>query len=225
MSQDVLTTYEALFKQAQWDLRTAGLYEFEKDAGLWDDLLGVGRVAKKNIGGAFEGAGDLARFGDEPVELADAYKALQKEAPAFRARAHPEGETVLDFGSGAKKTNTGPEPRVAPTPEAKKKPAPKEPVDIDGDGIPDEEKGRGWLSSLGTLGAVGTGVGGLGGGGYLLGKSTAEDEADRRRNLAFGAGMATGVAAPRVLQGIGGRMQDLGAQMGQGMGPAPGGYY
>jgi hypothetical protein len=117
---------------------------------------------------------------------------------------------------------------VAPTPEAKKKPAPKKAppeADVNGDGVVDEGEERGWLGSLATLGAVGTGVGGLGGGGYLLGKSTAEEEADRRRNMAFGAGMATGVAAPRVLQGVGGRLQDLGSQMGQGMGPMPGGYY
>lgn len=51
-----------------------------------------------------------------------------------------------------------------------------------------------WLAGGGILAAGGV----AGGAGHLHGKRKAEEEARRTRNRAFGAGIATGVAAPQV---------------------------
>ena len=56
----------------------------------------------------------------------------------------------------------------------------------------------------GTVAAVGIPAAGVGG--YMLGapdKAQAEAERTRTRNIAFGAGAATGLAAPYVIRGIG----------------------
>ena len=52
---------------------------------------------------------------------------------------------------------------------------------------------------LGTLAALGAGAAGLGGGAYLLGKSSERGKSVRNRNLAFGAGLAAGTLAPKVV--------------------------
>lgn len=58
--------------------------------------------------------------------------------------------------------------------------------------------GMGRLAAgVGTAGVLGTG------GAYLYGRHGAENERKRTRNLAFGAGAATGLALPSVVRGLG----------------------
>ena len=64
-------------------------------------------------------------------------------------------------------------------------------------------------TAIGTLGVLGTG------GGYAYGKNEAADEAKRNRNLAFGAGLATGVAAPKIMGQAGQALSNFGGQGGQ----------
>lgn len=55
---------------------------------------------------------------------------------------------------------------------------------------------RGGLA-LGLAGGVGAPIA------YGLGRSAGEDERKRTRNIAFGAGAATGLAAPKIIRGLG----------------------
>jgi hypothetical protein len=68
-------------------------------------------------------------------------------------------------------------------------------------------------TGLGTLAAVGIPAAGVGG--YMLGapdKAKTEGERQRTRNVAFGAGAATGLAAPYVIRGLGSLANGLGGQ-------------
>lgn len=78
-------------------------------------------------------------------------------------------------------------------------------------------------SGLGPLGVAGLmGAGGLGAAGaYHVGRGRGEEEGQRRRNLAFGAGLATGAVAPKLLGQVGSGLQALGGQMQNTLGPAP----
>ena len=71
-------------------------------------------------------------------------------------------------------------------------------------------------------------TGGLGlGGGYLLGKDRGEDSAGEQAAAGFGAGIATGLAAPSILQGLNELVANQGllpAGMG-GISPNDLGYY
>lgn len=75
---------------------------------------------------------------------------------------------------------------------------------------------------LGPLGIAGLlGLGGLGtAGGLALGQRRGREEGERKKNLAFGAGLATGAVAPRILQHAGRGLSALGGQMQQGQ-PLP----
>ena len=71
--------------------------------------------------------------------------------------------------------------------------------------------------------AAGVGIPAALGGGYLLGRPSQEelDAQTRNRNLAFGAGAATGLTAPFVVRGLG---QLANSAYGGGQGLVPGGY-
>lgn len=65
----------------------------------------------------------------------------------------------------------------------------------------------------GTLAAIGIPAAGLGG--YMLGRpdeAAQEQQRQRTRNIAFGAGAATGLAAPYVIRGIGSLANSIGGQ-------------
>jgi len=217
-----------------------------RQAPVWDDFSElVGRRAPDPASG---------RVGaPSPAAVAPSGPPPRKGLVAGRgAQAEPRGPAVLERGAGpeaagAEVPRYRPQPEGAEgaidraadypatvrTPEAAPPEAgkgPKPTVDVDGDGTPDmaeAPEGPSMWNRMGRMGAATGGLGLIGGGGYLAGKGSGEEEAQRRRNLAFGAGMASGVAAPRVLQGVGDRLQSLGSQMQAGYGPQPamyGGY-
>lgn len=66
-------------------------------------------------------------------------------------------------------------------------------------------------------GLAGTGLGAAGLGiplAYSAGESAAEDEATTTRNLAFGAGLLSGLVGPSLLKGVGGMLGNLGLTSG-----------
>jgi len=67
-----------------------------------------------------------------------------------------------------------------------------------------EREGGRRLRTLGTAAAIG--VPAAAGGGYLMGRPSEEElhaAQTKNRNVAFGAGAATGLAAPYVIRGLG----------------------
>ena len=66
---------------------------------------------------------------------------------------------------------------------------------------------------LGTVAALGIPAAGLGG--YMLGRPNTdeiEQQRVRSRNIAFGAGAATGLAAPHIIRGLGSLANSVGGQ-------------
>lgn len=92
-----------------------------------------------------------------------------------------------------------------------------------GDAPPPEVIRKG-LGPAGVVGLLGAG----GGGAYLAhrhGEAQGREEGNRKRNLAFGAGLATGAVAPRVLQQAGAGLQSLSGRLQQSpLSPYGGGY-
>lgn len=187
---------------------------------------------------------ELADLSLQPQAKARAHKAMQGEAPPYTMRAQgpppaaatapkaappaatpqqPEFTPALTPAPPGKGPNIGPAPassaptKAPPDPSTSgpppKKTAPAEPLDAGdvGDADIDLTKGRGWKlpAGLAAAGILGTG------GGYTYGKNEAAEEATRNRNLAFGAGMATGVAAPRIISHAGQAMSNFGGQSAQ----------
>lgn len=58
------------------------------------------------------------------------------------------------------------------------------------------------MSPFMQAGLMTAGAGALGGGAYMLGKNTGEENKKLHRNIAFGSGMATGLAAPTLLSHV-----------------------
>lgn len=78
------------------------------------------------------------------------------------------------------------------------KPKPKNPPEQSPNSGPSPGSSSGGLSrGAATAGAAGT-AGLAGTGGYLYGQKRTEDEWRKNRNMAFGAGLATGTAAPKI---------------------------
>jgi len=66
---------------------------------------------------------------------------------------------------------------------------------------------------LGAVAALGIPAAGLGG--YMLGRPNTdeiEQQRVRSRNIAFGAGAATGLAAPHIIRGLGSLANSVGGQ-------------
>lgn len=75
-----------------------------------------------------------------------------------------------------------------------------------------EEAARQGLGPMGVAGLLGLG----GAGAYAAhrhGRAAGEEEGNRKRNLAFGAGLATGAVAPQMLRQAGGALQSMSGQL------------
>lgn len=80
--------------------------------------------------------------------------------------------------------------------------------------------GRKGLGPLGVAGLLGLGGAGAAGA-YHVGQRRGQEEGQRRKNLAFGAGLATGAVAPKLLGQVGSGLQALGGKMQGALGPSP----
>ena len=212
---DIFALYGDLFEETHAELvKQAGL--FARMGGAIKNRLASRAFAPKIVEKALD---TTARQSAESQLL----QRLQAQYPAQFANATPEmigqqySHLIKPEVAAARKSRlplgATPPPSALPAPEATR-------TNV-GETATAGKKGMG----LGTLAAVGIPAAGLGG--YMLGRpdeAAQEQQRTRTRNIAFGAGAATGLAAPYVIRGLGSLANSIG---GQGLYPGmmPGGEY
>jgi hypothetical protein len=185
-------------KQANWWRRLvpAGM---QNQTSLIKDLAKRNRAARQNPGvRELENANVNSAVWDRAKQpgLAEAEAAeahLFKNRPG--RRSEPRSGTRIADPSDMPRPNT---PRTAEGGAAAEAAA--------AEGAAAAAEGGSPLARRLAVGA-GLGLGGLGL--YHYGRSSGEQNARTTRNLAFGGGVAAGLAAPRVIRGIGGYVQNL----------------
>jgi hypothetical protein len=241
---DVFDDYTLLYKLAFAEVKP--VFEQTKHAGIVGDFAGgIAKRVGKGVQGVGKGVEDVGHWAQAPrgPNLADQFAALKAEAPGFKARAdagaaeralatadtaalpRPQAPTQATRGNATQVTRADrPAPTAdgtqAATPSAKAK-APPSSADEAAEGASDVAEEAAPKPRRNPL-VTGGLMAGAGGGGYLYGQHEAEQEGLRNRNLAFGAGLATGTVAPQLVRRAGSLLSSIGGQGGYGYGP--GGY-
>ena len=191
------TAYEGLLRAAAQDL--APVWEAqEKHAGAMDNMRNAWKALRGKgleIGG--EGIDDVIRADvgklRNEMSWADAEKAyLEAEAKRNAAGTGFGGELAANQAAG----NFGPRGQAAAAQQAASSANVTNAASANQQ-VATPSTGLNWKHYAGL------GAGGLatGAGAFALGRHQANAESDRKRNLAFGAGLAAGVAAPSLVRG------------------------
>lgn len=192
------TAYEGLLRAAAQDL--APVWEaHEKHAGIadnarnaWRALRGKGlEIGGENIDDVIRA--DVGKLRNE-MSWADAEKAyLAEEAKRNAAGTGFGGELAANQAAG----NFGPRGQQAVAGQQASQAANVNNAAHANQQVAAPSTGLNWKHYAGLGGAALA----TGGGAFALGRHQANAESDRKRNLAFGAGLATGVAAPSLVRG------------------------
>jgi len=186
---DVLADYASLYRAAFADV---GAPLMQKEA----NPLARGMnwfVNKASRGGAGSFLGDIGD-GAQAVKRVDDAAAASKAAPQ---KAVQDASNAADDAARKADDATQKAPAGAPPNANAADDATEEVV---------EEAGR---SGIGYLPAA-LGAGAIGGGAYGLGRYQGQEIGEKNRNLAFGAGMATGAVAPKLMERASGVLNSIG---------------
>jgi len=186
---DVLADYASLYRAAFADV---GAPLMQKEA----NPLARGMnwfVNKASRGGAGSFLGDIGD-GAQAVKRVDDAAAASKAAPQ---KAVQDASNAADDAARKADDATQKAPAGAPPNANAADDATEEVV---------EEAGR---SGIGYLPAA-LGAGAIGGGAYGLGRYQGQEIGEKNRNLAFGAGIATGAVAPKLMERASGVLNSIG---------------
>ena len=221
MNDQLLAEYEVLYKLAYADV--APLFPQEKTA-IRRFLPGSAARVKKMVKGLDDAPIFTGRKNISDLEALDAQRVMRMpDVPPGGAGAQRGAAKAAPQAAAPQAAAPQAAARQAPTPEAaaaKPKPTAQQADDAGeaaGEAVEEgaeevaQQGGRNPLLTAGLLG-------GTGGGAYLYGQHRGDEEARRKRNLAFGAGLATGTVAPQVIKRVGGVLNTIGG----GYGPPPG---
>ena len=204
---DILALYGDLFEEAYASI--------EKQAGIFGR---AGDAIKSRLAARAVAPGAVGKALDRGAQTEASTKVLEA------LRAHPQAGHLFANATPEMIARQYPHlvnPQVAAMRQARlplgaTPPPPSPPVptgaaatEVAGEAATQGGKGMG----AGTLAAIGIPAAGLGG--YMLGRpneAAQEQQRQRTRNIAFGAGTATGLAAPYVIRGIGSLANSIGGQ-------------
>lgn len=194
MTTEILHIYEGMLKQAQADLEKTAIIG-RAARGLGDMMGTSGSQMRKGLQELTEEA-SRSQYADSVLRMADEMGI--DPAEAARISSLPDvGRGVTQGAQSAAGQTAGAAADTTATTAGK--------------------------SGLGPLGVAGLlGLGGAGtAGAYHFGQQKGEERGQKRRNLAFGAGLATGAVAPKLLGQAGQGLQALGGKMESALGPRP----
>ncbi len=177
-SQTALETYPELLKQAEEQLKAAGVL----------GTIGRGIAAPfKAIGRRLSGRAPL------PTTLSTGQQSLLNNLEALGPKANPRGAGTVLHGP------MGPQEAAARAEVAARASAP-----VTSRAAPATEAAAGKPMSLTSKALLGLGAAGAAGGAYAYGRHQQAQKDKTVRNMAFGGGVAAGMAAPHLLRGVAG---------------------
>ena len=200
---DVLADYASLYRAAFADV---GAPLMQKEA----NPLARGMnwfVNKASRGGAGSFLGDIGD-GAQAVKRVDDAAAASKAAPqkAVQDASNAADDAARKADDAARKADDAARKADDATQKAPAGAPPNANAADDATEEVVEEAGR---SGIGYLPAA-LGAGAIGGGAYGLGRYQGQEIGEKNRNLAFGAGMATGAVAPKLMERASGVLNSIG---------------